>query len=393
MRNVLNEIKMMKQALKDASIAFAKADKSRYIKEGMLAATVVFVAGLYLVSDGGAAEAKQKSKPPSRDPLLTLRNQSQATMPSRPVAPTPIVTSSPGVVSPAPARQQLAYNQSSSSVNQPYAGSTATSIVPDAIANAPTPSIPSANTRVISTEPYVPPTSQNLIEAGINYHHVTNDLGNWFGQFLNVQYQTDAWNRWSLSLLNQQAFTDEGQSIAIGNTHIINEDWYTTAGIAFGTDASFLTKYRVDVALNKKWLEGKNLITTAGLTYSKAQETYDDKGLLLSAVYYTPSPWIIQGGVRFNISDPGSVFSPSVFSALTYGYNKRYFVTGKLGMAREAYQLIGPGAIVNSFNSYNGGLDYRQWLGKDWGFNVGTEYYTNPAYDRLGGTLSVFMEF
>ena len=55
MRNVLNEIKMMKQALKDASIAFAKADKSRYIKEGMLAATVVFVAGLYLVSDGGAA--------------------------------------------------------------------------------------------------------------------------------------------------------------------------------------------------------------------------------------------------------------------------------------------------------------------------------------------------
>lgn len=240
---------------------------------------------------------------------------------------------------------------------------------------------------------YIPAVVPNYIEAGINYYNVTNNFGNSFGQFINVQYQTDPWNRWSAGVQHARAFRDEGQAASIGNTHIFNKDWYSDVAASIGSSATFLTRYRVDGSLSRRWLDAGNFITTVGGTWDKANDIYSDRTLRLSAAYYFPSAWVVQAGFNLNHSNPGGVFAPSGFGALTYGFQGRYFLTGRYGFAREAYQLLNSGNIVNSFNSQTIGGNWRQWVGADWGFNLGVELYNNPFYTRTGGIVSVFKEF
>ncbi len=240
---------------------------------------------------------------------------------------------------------------------------------------------------------YIPPLIPNYIEAGFNYYNVTHNYGNSFGQFVNAQYQTDPWNRWSAGLQHAQAFHDQGEAASLANNHTFNEDWYSDVGVSVGSPASFLTRYRGDASLSRRWLENRNFITSLGFTYDKANKTYSDRTIHLNFAYYFLSPWVIQTGFNLNDSTPGNVIAPSAFIALTYGYQGKYFLTARYGFAHEAYQLLNSGNIQNSFTSHTMGANWRQWLGSDWGFNLGTEFYINPYYTRTGGIVSVFKEF
>ncbi len=265
-----------------------------------------------------------------------------------------------------------------------------------------TPALPASPTNPASGQvytpsatsgPVIPPHAPNYVEAGMNYYGVSNHYGNWFGQFINLQYQYNEWNRWSFGVQNQEAFHDQGVSGYIANRHVFNEDWFSNVGVSLGSNATFLPRYRVDADINRQLLEGRNLVATVGMTVDKANDIYDDQAVLFGMTYYLPAPWIIQGNVRFNNSTPGNVVSPSFSAAVTTGYNQDYFLTARYTIGREAYQLLGSNNIVNSFTGNTVGVNWRQWVDSDWGFNVGTEYYTNRYYNRTGGTISVFKQF
>lgn len=240
---------------------------------------------------------------------------------------------------------------------------------------------------------FAPITGPDYVEAGINFHNVTNDQGDWFGQFANAQYQTDPQNRWNANILHQQAFHDTGTFVGVGNTHTFNEDWFSDVGFGMGSNAVILPRYRADAAINRKLLPDGNLIATLGTTWMKASQTYTSWGLFTGLSYYFEGPWNVQAGLRSDRSTPGGVYATSGFLATTYGYTKRHYLTARAGYGREAYQLLGAGNITSAFNSSTFGLNWRQWIGESWGYNVGTEYYHNPTYNRTGGTFSVFKEF
>jgi YaiO family outer membrane protein len=242
-------------------------------------------------------------------------------------------------------------------------------------------------------EIYVPVTGPNYVEAGINVHNVSNNVGDWFGQFITGQYQTDEKNRWNVYLQNQKAFHDNGTFLSVGNTHTFNDRWYSQAALGVGTDTSFLPRVRGDASLSRRWLDQGNLVTTGGVSFTKASETYTGYGLFAGASYYFNGPFVLQGGVRVEMSNPGQVISNSEFIALTYGYQKSFYLTASAGIAHEAYQILNSGSINNEFNSHTFSLSWRQWLGEDWGFNLAGEYYKNPFYDRTGTIVSVFKEF
>jgi len=274
---------------------------------------------------------------------------------------------------------------------QPQAVENAVSLPPENMVMLPDNATAPTNNESI----FVPITGPNYIEAGVNYHNVSNNQGDWFGQFVNAQIQTDPKNRWSTQLQHQKAFKDEGYFVGVGNTHTFDDTWFSGVGVGMGSaNTSFLPRFRADADINRRWLEGGNLVTTLGGTFTKATETYTSYGILLGASYYFPSPWIVQGGIRLDLNRPGNVFATSGFAALSYGFQKRYYLSGRVGYGREAYQLLGNGnSITNAFNSRNAGFGWRQWLGEDWGFNLSSEYYANPFYHRTGGIMSVFKEF
>ncbi len=238
-----------------------------------------------------------------------------------------------------------------------------------------------------------PVIGSGYVEAGANVHNVSNNQGDWFGQFVTGQVQVTEKDLVNAHVLHQEAFHEKGEFVAMGDRHTIDDKWSTDVSAGMGSGASFLPRFRADAALNRTWLEGHNLVTTVGTTWMKASQIYSSVGMFVGANYYFSGPWIAQLGLRTDRSTPGGVFATSGTAALSYGYNKRFLLTGRVGYGREAYQLVGVAPVTNAFNSHNFGLNWRQWIGNDWGFNVASEYYTNPSYNRTGGTLSFFKEF
>ncbi len=242
----------------------------------------------------------------------------------------------------------------------------------------------------IKTSPtYLP----NYIEGGLNYHSVSNNQGNWFGQYVKGEAQFDKRNRWRAEISHQRAFKETGAYASIANIHEFNSDWYSDISVGTGTDAFFLPRVRVDAFLNRKFLPDRNFIGTVGTGVYRARRTYTDYSGFIGGTYYFPTPWILQGGVRFNVSNPGSVFAPSGFVAVTQGKQKEHFITARYGVGREAYQLISPNKTINEFTSYDLSLNVRKWVTNDWGVTAKAEYYKNPNYHRTGATLGIFKEF
>lgn len=241
--------------------------------------------------------------------------------------------------------------------------------------------------------PPPPFKSSGFVEAGGDYSHLSNGFGHWAGEYLKGEITTDPQDRWRGELLHQQEFGDSGDYLAIGNIHDFNEKWYSDITVGAADHGFFLPKYRIDAFLNRKWFADNSLITTVGLGEYKAQETYRDDSVFLGATYYFPKYWIVQGGVRYNDSNPGSVSSVSEFIALTEGEQHKHFITARYGYGKEAYEIISADQSLNEFYSHIFSLELRQWIAYDWGFDVKGEYYHNPYYDRTGMNIGVFHEF
>ncbi len=251
-------------------------------------------------------------------------------------------------------------------------------------------SIFSFSAKAEDAQPY---KTSGYVETGGDYHSISNNYGDWYGEYVKGQIQTDPDNIWNGEFTNQTEFHENGQYGAIGDTHIFNPKWFGSATLGVGNDASYMPRYRADVFLNRKLLDREQLIATVGLGDYKSMDVHEDRSLFLGATYYFQDPWIIQAGIRGNNSSPGDVNSTSQFIAVTQGKDKDYFLTLRYGFGTEAYQIIGPNTALSDFHSDQLSLEWRKWVSKRWGFDVRGEDYHNPNYDRLGVNFGVFREF
>jgi YaiO family outer membrane protein len=232
----------------------------------------------------------------------------------------------------------------------------------------------------------------DFVEAGASYQGLSNHFGRWSGGYARGVVAIGK-NTLNAEINGQHEFGDAGVYLAAGDTYNFNSDWY--ASLTLGTSAGgfFWPRFRTDAFLNRKWSERKQFITTLGFGHYSAKDVHRDNSFFIGGTYYSQKPWIIEGGARFNISNPGAVFSPSGFLAVTQGRNKHHYVTLNIGFGEEAYQLIGPTAVLTRFASQTSTLTWRQWVSKNWGFNLVADYYHSPFYRRGGASLGFFREF
>ena len=246
----------------------------------------------------------------------------------------------------------------------------------------------------IATVPGAPEkqTLTNSVEIGSSYFNLTDGFGPWNGGYARgmITSGNDTFNG---EIAEQHEFGDSGTYFAVGDSHNFGANSF--ASLTFGSSAGafFLPRFRGDAFVSRKWMSRKQLITTVGFGYYEAKDPHRDHSFFVGTTYYFDKPWILESGVRFNVSHPGTVFSPSGFLAITQGKNKQHYVVLRLGYGEEAYQLIGPTSLLSDFRSQTATITWRKWMGRNWGINWVADSYVNPYYKRVGSTLGVFKEF
>lgn len=236
-------------------------------------------------------------------------------------------------------------------------------------------------------------TREGHVEFGAERARLSNGFEDWSGFYTRGVWQANANNVLNFEIARQDRFGEQGTFFSLGDTYTFNEDLYGSLTLGTSTGASFLPRFRADAFINRKLLPKKNLVATLGFGLYEAREIYKDRSLYVGATYYFPTPWIVEGGVRFNRSNPGSVDSRSQFIAITNGRDKQRYITARYEWGNEAYQIVGPGAALSDFDSDVFSLTLRQWLGEKQGVNVVAERYKNPFYSRNGLSAGYFREF
>jgi YaiO family outer membrane protein len=254
--------------------------------------------------------------------------------------------------------------------------------VPTAPADPVTAAHPAAETKILT----------NYAETGGNYMSLSDSFGTWSGgYFRSVLAKGNS--VWNMEMNGQREFGDAGVYFAAGDTYTFTPDWYGALTVGSSVGGFFWPRFRTDGFINKKWLARKQWITTFGLSYYAAKDVHRDHSFFVGTTYYFDKPWVVEEGVRFNVSNPGNAFSPAGFVAVTQGRDKHHYITVRAGFGEEAYQLIGPTTELADFQSQDFSLTVRKWVGRSWGFNFVADYYHSPFYVRGGSTLGFFKDF
>ncbi len=235
-------------------------------------------------------------------------------------------------------------------------------------------------------------TLTNYVEVGGSYRQLSNDFGDWSGGYARGVF-AEGKNIWNGEVNGQHEFGAGGVYLAAGDTYNFNSDWYGSLTLGSSVGGFFWPRFRADAFANRKLLSRKQLIATVGYGYYASKDVHRDQSVFFGTTYYFQKPWIIEDGIRLNVSNPGVVFSPAGFVAITEGRNQHHYVTVNAGFGEEAYQIVGPSTVLSRFQSQNLTITWRQWTGKTWGFNFVADYYHSPFYQRGGGSFGLFKQF
>ncbi|MGR9117008.1 MAG: YaiO family outer membrane beta-barrel protein [Gammaproteobacteria bacterium] len=246
----------------------------------------------------------------------------------------------------------------------------------------------------LAQEPTQINTDANFVEAGGNYYDLSADNSSWTGYFARGSWQADENNILNWEVSRQNRYGDSGTYLVTGLVHAIDEDWITSFYVGGSPGGFYFQKYRIDAFIHRKLLSERNLVLTAGATYAESRDDiHDDTGFFVGAAYYFSFPLLVEGGIRYNQSDPGLQQSLRYQMSATYGRSFDRYISVAIDTGNESYQLIGEGNAVSNFESTVATIGWREWIREDWGFNLTAEYYTSEIYNRSGAALSVFKHF
>ena len=222
--------------------------------------------------------------------------------------------------------------------------------------------------------------SQGRLSAGLPDAQALNLRGTWLrsgGDVLRAE------------LLAEDKFSQRGGLAAAGYTAVLSPDWVAAGTLALGSGGPNWANQRIDLELSRSWGASRSLVTRAALYKAWFDDHRSDRGLRLALVAYLPGSLVLEAGTALNLSEPGAVHSAMPFASATLGRDGEQYLSLRLSRGSEAYlsTVFGPQPV--QFDSHSLGLNWRRWIGPQWGVILQAEQYGNPSYRRstLGAGL------
>jgi YaiO family outer membrane protein len=251
---------------------------------------------------------------------------------------------------------------------------------------------PSPDAAVLAQTPATNDQSPRTLEVSTSLQNLTGGYGQWHDLTVRGTYNLGQHVLQGEGLVARRVGRD-GAFIGLSDTYTFNEDWYGSLAIGAGDGAFYLPRYRVDATLYRKLLQDRRLVGSFGAGYYNAPDGHTERSLSLGAVYYFAAPWVAEGGVRFNVSNPGTVRTHQQFLALTWGRDMHDVVTARYMWGGEGYLAIAADRQLVNFNSREASVTWRHWLNPQTGILVGVNQYSNPSYRRRGVNAGIFHNF
>lgn len=231
------------------------------------------------------------------------------------------------------------------------------------------------------------------IEAGGKYYNLTNGQPDTSGGYLRGVYGLGGTDVLSGEIVGLRRFDDTGTYFSVADTHTFSDRWYGNLTLGSSVDGFFWPEFRLDASATHKWGSRREILGTLGYGYIDYKDGSRDHTLRLEGSYYFESPIIVQAGIAIGHSLPGSQLAPSGYAAVTWGRARSRYVTLRGAVGHQAYEPIAPGSPAVDFPFDQVTLTWREWLGRDWGFNLVTEHYGSDPYDHIGVELGLFRDF
>ncbi len=226
--------------------------------------------------------------------------------------------------------------------------------------------------------------SHSTLNAGYSSWNDVNILN-----YLNVQ--TD--HQFVIETDYKNRFGESGLLAAMNYTDTYSPEWYQDFSVTASTNSNILPAWLVFSEIHRKFLGQKNLVAGIGLGYVATHDPYTDINGLAEATYFFEHNFSFEGGIRFNRSNPGSVFTVRGFGVLSYLYDSRIEAALKLEAGREGYTIVGANQFVNEFSSKEESLQVRYWWSPRWGTSLNFDFYQSAFYDRNEIALAVLMKY
>ena len=231
------------------------------------------------------------------------------------------------------------------------------------------------------------------LEAGAIYYNLNDGFADTHGAYVRGRLDASAANQWRAEAVELSRFGEDGFYGALGNVHQFDADWFSSLTVGSSSGGFYWPEIRTDASLSRRWLAGRNLITTVGITYFDAKDIHSDTGFNFEAVWYSASRWVVQGGTTYNVSHPGAVGSVSGYVAVSHAENGKRIATARLGGGEQAYQPFADNRFNVGITFGQVRLSCKQWIGKHWGVNVAADSYLSSTYDQHGVEVGLFQEF
>lgn len=222
------------------------------------------------------------------------------------------------------------------------------------------------------------------ISAGLPDGHALN---------LRLTSQRGGDNVWRAELLQERRFGENGGVAGAGFTVGLAPDWFGGANLTLGNGGPNWARKRLDLQLSTRLGAARENIAQLSVYRALYDNQRSDTGYGLALVSYSFSPLVLQAGVVFNVSDPGSVHSTMTTLSGTWGREGEQYISLRVSSGGESYQALGAAAQLVDFNSHSAALQWRRWLGPRWGVTAQLEHYRNPSYERLSLGAGLFSQW